>query len=120
MPLTWGAWATAAPVMPWSISAPWSDSAWAVEPVERTLAPTEASIGAATLAFAATARSIGAAASSARSRSALRSSSEMTSLSGNGAAVSAASSSADRGRGASVFTGPPHPRGPSARGAEGA
>src|SRR5688500_8709737 len=56
------------------------------------LAPTAASIGAATLAFAATARSIGAAMSSARSRSTFRSRSETTSLSGSGVMASAASS----------------------------
>src|SRR3712207_6876000 len=48
--LSCGAFATASPVMPWPISTPWSDSAWAVESTESTFAPTAASIGAATLA----------------------------------------------------------------------
>ena len=56
-------------------------------------APAAALIGAATLAFAAMARSIGAAASIARSRSALRSRIETTSLSGRAVALSADSSS---------------------------
>src|SRR4051794_960944 len=86
-------WAVASPVMPWVIAAPWS--AWAAETAsgESTLALAAASIGAAMLAFAPTARSIGAAASIARSMLALRSSSESTSLSGSAVAPSAASSS---------------------------
>jgi hypothetical protein len=94
--LSWLALATASALMPWSMRTPWSAKACAVEPAERTLAATAASIGAATLAFAATARSIGAATSRSRSRSALRSSSDTTSLSGNPVASSAASSSALR------------------------
>src|SRR6478752_3763984 len=67
---------------------------------------TEASIGAATLAFAATARSIGAATSRAMLRSALRSSRDMTSLSGRAVPASAASSSLDSGgRSASLIVG---------------
>src|SRR4051812_23325663 len=53
-------------------------------------------IGAATLAFAATARSMGAAASMARLMSAFKSRIETTSLSGRAVVLSAASSSADR------------------------
>src|SRR4051812_2180090 len=62
---------------------------------DRTLALAAASIGAAMLALAPIARSIGAAASSARSRLALRSRSERTSLSGRAVAPSAASSSGE-------------------------
>src|SRR5215218_5464222 len=68
--------------MPWSMITPWSANAFAVEPEESAFAATAASIGAATLALAATARSIGAATARSRSRSALRSSRETTSLSG--------------------------------------
>src|SRR6478672_968598 len=102
--LTWGACAVALPVMPWSIDAPWCATASAAEPAERMFAPTDASIGAAAFAFAATPRSIGAAASSAMLRSALRSSSDMTSLSGRAAPVSAASSSGESGLRSSVLT----------------
>jgi hypothetical protein len=110
MVLSCGAFATASPVIPWSMITPWSASACALEPTERTLAATAASIGAATLALAATARSMGAAASRARSTSALRSSKEMTSLSGRAAPVSAASSSGESGRSASSWaTAPPSP-----------
>ena len=81
---------------PWWISTPWSLSAWAVESTESTLAPTAASIGAATLALAATARSMGAAASMARLMSAFRSRIDTTSLSGRAVAPCALSSSSDR------------------------
>src|SRR6478736_4643152 len=62
MPLSCTEGAVASPVMPWLIRVPWSARAWDSDPTERTLADAAASIGAATLAFAATPRSIGAAA----------------------------------------------------------
>ncbi len=71
--LPWSAWAVASASRPWLMITPWSLRAWAVESTESTLAPTAASIGAATLALAATARSMGAAASMARLMSASRS-----------------------------------------------
>ena len=52
--LSWVACAVGVRVRaPWWISTPWSLSAWALESTESTLAPTAASIGAATLALAA-------------------------------------------------------------------
>src|SRR3954471_7294707 len=86
-------WAVASPVMPWSIATACCPCATEIASGESTLALAAASIGAAMLAFAPTARSIGAAASMARSMLALRSSSESTSLSGSAVAPSAASSS---------------------------
>ena len=80
MPESWVAFAVASASMPWLMLTFWSASDWAVESKDRMLAPTAASIGAATLALAAMARSIGAAASMARSRSAFRSSSDTTLL----------------------------------------
>src|SRR3954452_2972292 len=73
---------------------PWSARASAVEPTDSTFAETAASIGATTFAFAATARSTGAARSRARSRLTKRSSNEKTSLSGSNSPASAAISSA--------------------------
>src|SRR3954451_6458148 len=67
--------------------------AWDLESSESRLALTAASIGATTLAFSATARSIGAAPSIARSTSAARSRIETTSLSGSAVTPSPASSS---------------------------
>jgi hypothetical protein len=93
--LSWAAVAVASAVTFWSRSTPWSLSACDAEPVERMFALTAASIGAATLALAATARSIGAAASMARLRSALRSRIDTTSLSGSAMAPSASSSASD-------------------------
>jgi hypothetical protein len=91
--LVWSAVAVESPTMFWVIIAPWSPSACADPPMDRTFALAAALMGAATFAFAATARSTGAATSSAMSRSALRSRIETTSLSGNAVAFSAASSS---------------------------
>src|SRR3954463_256329 len=91
--LLWSALAVASACTAWSIITPWSDIDWASDPTESTLAPTEPPIGAATLALAATPKSIGAAASMARSRSALRSRIDTTSLSGSAEPPSAASSS---------------------------
>src|SRR5215208_3913380 len=78
------------------MSTPWSASAPDSEPTDRTFADAAASIGAAILALAATARSTGAARSMARSRLTRRSSTERTSLSGRSSPPSIASSSADR------------------------
>ena len=66
---------------------PWSTWASAVEPVDKTFAPAAASIGAATLSWAAAARSIGDAASMKTSTSTLRSRIDTTSLSGSAVAT---------------------------------
>ena len=58
----WSAVACAVPSRCWVIDPVWSAMAVASEATEPTLADTEASIGAATLAFAATAPAMGAAA----------------------------------------------------------
>ena len=62
---TWSLLAVESPVMPWSIRVCWSASDVASEPNDRMLALAAASIGAATFRLAATARSTGAARSSA-------------------------------------------------------
>src|SRR4051794_6874717 len=79
--------------MLWSIAVACSPCATEIASGDSTLALAAASIGAAMLALAPIARSIGAAASRARSMLALRSSSDSTSLSGSAVAPSAASSS---------------------------
>src|SRR5947209_13918862 len=91
--LFWADVALASPTMPWWIAPPCVASESAAAPGDSTLASTAALIGAAMLALGPTARSIGAALSSARSKLALRSSSDSTSLSGRAVAPSAASSS---------------------------
>jgi hypothetical protein len=62
MVLSWSAVAVAVPSRIWVIWASWSADEIAIESTEPTLAATDASIGAATFAFAAMAAATGAAA----------------------------------------------------------
>ncbi len=103
MVLSWIPVADASASMVCVICTPWSANAWDVEPSESRLALTAASMGAATLAFSATARSMGAAPSMARSTSAARSRIETTSLSGSAVTPSEARSSAVMGAYSSVL-----------------
>ena len=92
-----GAVAVASPVMLWSIEPCWYASLTACASGLATFAAADASIGAATLRFAAAARSTGAARSSPRSTFAFTSSRDITSLFGSETASSASTSSIDTG-----------------------
>ena len=107
MVLSWMPVAIASADTSWLTPAVWSVIACDSEPFESRLALTAASIGATMLAFSATARSIGAAPSIARSTSAARSRIETTSLSGRALTPSVPSSSMVIGANSSVLMGLP-------------